>query len=92
MLGKKNSVLSRLKNKQPHLYNLGCVCHVAHTCSKNAAEALGRDIEKLVIDIYYYFDKRYIFNSIIYGLKRGMQLDLYYSCFYVGIIRFILSY
>ena len=30
MLGKRNSVVSRLKYKQPNLYVVHCVCHVAH--------------------------------------------------------------
>lgn len=29
MVGKRNSVLSRLLEKQPKLYSLACVCHLA---------------------------------------------------------------
>jgi len=30
MLGKRNSVVNRLKAKQPNLYVIHCICHVSH--------------------------------------------------------------
>lgn len=30
MLGRHNCVVSRLKEKQPHLYMMHCICHVSH--------------------------------------------------------------
>ena len=32
MIGKQNSVLSRVKGKQPGVFSQGCVCHLANLC------------------------------------------------------------
>ena len=32
MIGKHNSVLSRVKAKQPGVFSQGCVCHLANLC------------------------------------------------------------
>ena len=55
MLGSRNSVLSRLRSVQPHLWHIHCICHVAHLCAAHAAKKLPADIENFVIDLYYYF-------------------------------------
>ena len=38
MLGSRNSVVSRLKQKQPNLCVLHCICHVSHHSSKRVNE------------------------------------------------------
>ena len=57
MLGSRNSVLSRLRSVQPHLWHIHCICHVAHLCAAHAAKKLPADIENFVIDLYYYFHR-----------------------------------
>jgi hypothetical protein len=32
MVGRHNSVLSRIREKQPDVSDMGCVCHLANTC------------------------------------------------------------
>ena len=48
MLGQRNSVLSRLRSKQPNIVSLHCNCHIA---------ALPDNLEELTTDVYYYFQK-----------------------------------
>ena len=57
MLGSRNSVLSRLRSVQPHLWHTHCICHVAHLCAAHAAKKLPADIENVVIDVYYHFHR-----------------------------------
>ena len=50
-----NSVLSRLRNKQPKLFSLGCLCHLAALCASAALKKLPVSIDNLLIDIFYHF-------------------------------------
>ena len=55
MRGTHNSVLSRLKEKQPDIFFLHCICHSAHLCASGACKKLPRNVEKLVKQIYFHF-------------------------------------
>ncbi|XP_045208611.2 uncharacterized protein LOC123560483 [Mercenaria mercenaria] len=55
MVGKHNSVLSRIREKQPGVYDLGCLCHVANTCLSYGLKQLPSAVEELLIDVYYHF-------------------------------------
>lgn len=57
MVGKHNSVLSRVKEKQPHVYSQGCVCHLANLALLAGVKALPVDINDFFVDLFYYFDK-----------------------------------
>jgi hypothetical protein len=47
MVGRRNSFLSQLKEKQPYLFNIHCICHVAHLF----ACKIPKEIEQLFIII-----------------------------------------
>ena len=55
MVGKRNSVLSRVISKQPNVFSMGCVCHLAALCAAAALKRLPVSIDNLLIDIYYHF-------------------------------------
>ena len=55
MVGKRNSVLSRLTQKQPDVFSLGCVCHLAALCAAAGLKVLPLSIDDLLIDIFYHF-------------------------------------
>ena len=57
MVGKHNSVLSRVKAKQPKVYSQGCVCHLANLCLLAGVKALPVDVDDFFVDLFYYFDK-----------------------------------
>ncbi|KAI0224147.1 hypothetical protein LSAT2_024827 [Lamellibrachia satsuma] len=40
MVGERNSVLSRLLEKQPKLIDLGCICHLENLCVVDACKKL----------------------------------------------------
>ena len=55
MVGKNNSVWSRLLRKQPKLFSLGCLCHLGALCAAAALKKLPVSLDELLIDIYYHF-------------------------------------
>ena len=55
MFGKKNSVVSRLKQVQPFLIDLGCICHLQNLCVAAAVKSLPVNIDDLLVDIFYQF-------------------------------------
>ena len=62
MVGRRNSVLSRVIQQQPEVFSLGCVCHLAALCAAAAIKKIPIPIDGLLIDIYYHFkhsSKRY---------------------------------
>lgn len=57
MIGKNNSIYTRIGDSNPDVYPVGCACHLAHLCAKKVANQLSVNVEQLVIDLYYHFDK-----------------------------------
>ncbi|GFO33333.1 connexin 27.5 [Plakobranchus ocellatus] len=55
MVGRDNSVLSRLKEKSPHIFSIGCICHLANLCVKAGVKALPMKLDDLLVDIFYFF-------------------------------------
>ena len=55
MVGRRNSVLSRIKEKQPSIFSLGCVCHLAALCAVAALKKMPISVDDLLIDIAYHF-------------------------------------
>ena len=53
MLGRRNSLLSRIRDRQPDVFSLGCVCHLAALCAAAALKKLPVSIDGLLIDIHY---------------------------------------
>ena len=57
MLGTINSVLTRLKEKQPSLISYHCNCHIAALVANHACHVLPDYLEDLTTHIWYYFQK-----------------------------------
>ena len=55
MVGRRNSVLSRVLNEQPQVFSLGCICHLAALCAAAGLKALPVSIDNLLIDMFYHF-------------------------------------
>ncbi|XP_066990850.1 zinc finger protein 862-like [Macrobrachium rosenbergii] len=54
MMGKHNSLSSRLKEDIPTLFILKCVCHSFHLCASYVRLTLPRSVEGLARDVYNY--------------------------------------
>ena len=57
MIGKHNSVLLRVKAKQPDVFSQGCTCHLANLCLLKGVLTLPVDLDDFFVDLFYHFDK-----------------------------------
>ena len=55
MLGVRNSVVSRLKEKQPNLYVLHCVCHISHLMVSDVVKCIPSDVIDLTGNLFWWF-------------------------------------
>lgn len=55
MTGKHNSVVSRIKEKVPSVFDFGCVCHLANLCAIAGIKTLPLPVEDLLVDVYFHF-------------------------------------
>ena len=85
-IGRHNSIMTRVHGVNPSVYFMGCPCHIAHNVASAAADAFRNevdfDVEELVVDIFYWFDK---------STKRKGSLEEYCFCDvqYRKVIRYI---
>ncbi|KAL0978021.1 hypothetical protein UPYG_G00164880 [Umbra pygmaea] len=57
MKGRHNSVISRLKTSQPHVQDLGCICHLVQLATGCGIRAAQVPVEDILVGIYIHFDK-----------------------------------
>lgn len=55
MKGRKNSVISRIMEAQPHVMDIGCICHLANLCCKAGVKTIPYAIDEMLVDIFYHF-------------------------------------
>ena len=55
MVGRRNSIVSRIREQQPSVLSLGYTCHLAALCAAAALKKLPVSIDGLLIDIFYHF-------------------------------------
>lgn len=56
MMGRNNSLASKLKEDIPHLFVMKCICHSVHLVASNACLKLPRAPEDLSRDVYNYLN------------------------------------
>ena len=56
MKGAKSGVQKLIKRQNPHVFDVGCICHLANLTIKAGLESLPVDIDQLFVDIFYYFN------------------------------------
>ena len=58
MVGRRNSVLSRVRDATQHqVFDIGCISHVANLCAVALVKCLREPVEDLLVDTYFWFDK-----------------------------------
>ncbi|CAM4577119.1 unnamed protein product [Leuciscus chuanchicus] len=57
MKGRHNSVISRLKTSQPHVQDLGCICHLVQLATGCGIRAAQVPVEDILVGIYTHFDR-----------------------------------
>lgn len=60
-IGVRNSLKVRIQARNSSVYFNGCPCHMIHNAAQKGAEQFsvvtGFDVEEVVVDIFYWFDK-----------------------------------
>lgn len=60
-MGRRNSIRTKVHQENESVYFVGCPCHMVHNTACKAAEVFqtetGFDIEDMLVDLYYWFDK-----------------------------------
>ena len=60
-IGQRNSIKTRVHHYNPSVYFVGCPCHMVHNTASKASDSFevetGFDIEDMLVDLYYWFDK-----------------------------------
>ena len=74
MLGARNSVLSRVREKQPDIFTIGCICHLASLCAGAGISALSTPVDDLLVDIYYHFEHRLKTNKKCITFFQAMNV------------------
>jgi hypothetical protein len=55
MTGRNNSVVTRIKEKAPAVFDFGCVCHLANLCTVAGVKALALPVEDLLVEVFFHF-------------------------------------
>ena len=58
VMGVHKGVVAHVIKKCPNVAVIGCPCHLIHLAAPRAASQRPVDIEDLLVDIYYYLEKR----------------------------------
>ena len=49
VIGARNSLLSRVCERQPKIFSLGCICHLADLCAKAGIKQLPATYDDIII-------------------------------------------
>ena len=55
MIGSKESVLTKLRDKNTNVFSIGRICYIASLCVKDGIKALQFKVDDLLVDIFYFF-------------------------------------
>ena len=61
MSGKNKSLLKLIKDAHSEfpqkIFDVGCLCHLAHLCAPKGAKTLSMQVDDFVIDLFYHFKR-----------------------------------
>ena len=61
MSGKNKSLLKLIKDAHSEfpqkIFDVGCLCHLAHLCAQKGAKTLSMQVDDFVIDLFYHFKR-----------------------------------
>ncbi|CAC5395346.1 unnamed protein product [Mytilus coruscus] len=73
-----NSVVTRIKEKCPAVFDFGCVCHLANLCTVAGVKALALPVEDLLVKGYFHFFHRSVrnFNTVVVSFQGPVVCGL----------------
>ena len=75
MLGRRNSFVSRLKEKQPRLYVLHCICHVSHLIVSDAMPCIPSYVTSLTENLYWWFHHSAKRVTELHSFQEWLQIE-----------------
>ena len=79
MVGARNSVLSRVRERQPAVFDIGCICHLANLCVAAGVKALSVSVDDFFVDVYFHFDHR-LLHSFSFAIRFAVLFAVYLLC------------
>ena len=76
MRGLGKGVAGFLINQHPHVYMLGCPCHLIHLAAEKAARQLTVKVEDMLVMVYYYLDKSSKRKSLLKDVQVMCQVEV----------------
>ena len=77
MMGKYNSVSSRMKSLCPNIYISKCICHSLHICASAACKMLPRVVEDFARNIYNYFKHSSKRQCALASFQKYFDVDIH---------------
>jgi hypothetical protein len=53
--GRNNSLVTRIKEKAPAVFNSGCMCHLANMCTVAGMKPLALPVEDLLVEVFHFY-------------------------------------
>lgn len=81
MKGKRSGAQKLIRDENPFLLDVGCICHLADLTVKAGLKTLPLDIDQLFIDIFYFFQhsSKRKQHSLISGVRCLPQSQMQFS-------------
>lgn len=77
MMGKNNSVSTRMKEMFPGVFVMQCICHSIHLCSSEACKSLPRRLEDFARNVYNFFSNSSKRQSQFVEFQTFLNLDVH---------------
>ena len=55
MKGTRSGIQKLIRDECSHVFDVGCICHLADLAIKAGMQTLPVDIDHLFVDVFYYF-------------------------------------
>lgn len=77
MMGKNNSVSSRMKDMFPGVFIMRCICHSLHLCCSEACKSLPRRLEDFARNVFNFFSHSSKRQSQFIEFQQFLNIDVH---------------
>ncbi|KAL5237008.1 hypothetical protein ACI65C_004418 [Semiaphis heraclei] len=77
MMGKNNSVSTRIKEKFPGVFIMRCICHSLHLCCSEAYKSLPRRLEDFARNVFNFFSHSSKHQSQFIEFQQFLNIDVH---------------
>ena len=84
MKGTRSGVQKPIRIHYSHVFDVGCICHLADLAVKSGMGVLPVDIDQFFVDVFYYFyhsskTQNFVTSGVLYlqvSLKQSLSIEL----------------